>query len=455
MVTPRPEGGQQAPEPVIGFVLLGGPLSGAKIRDIRLANELVSRGYRVHVWWAVDREKSSPLLPQIQQRWLFQGLRYARSNGSDLADGLGRLVSRYMHDKNRLRSTQKRPRIIQRVMRGFIERVGRGVEGDHRVVSRFARSLSRTGVTHLFPMLAILCPWAAAARGLTKHPLRYLVTFQGYELYSNYARTDDHRRKLFDRLREAVEASDWPAVAVSEDYLERVVEDVGVPRESLRAIPPGVPAGVAVDRNEAVRLLAGSFPQYRPEVPLVSYLGRRDTEKGIDLLLYAAAILRGRGLGFQVAVCGPTLFDNRYGVVCQRLARDLGCPVLWSKQISDELRSALFAASRCIVCPSVHREPFGMVAVEALAHGTPAIVPDLGGIASAIQADGQTGGLHFRTWDSAHLADQIARLLQDNELHRRLSEAGPGIAAHYSVEKLADRVLAHVGLPPAPPCSRR
>ena len=233
------------------------------------------------------------------------------------------------------------------------------------------------------------------------------------------------------------------------------MEDVGVPRESLRAIPPGVPAGVAVDRNEAVRLLAGSFPQYRPEVPLVSYLGRRDTEKGIDLLLYAAAILRGRGLGFQVAVCGPTLFDNRYGVVCQRLARDLGCPVLWSKQISDELRSALFAASRCIVCPSVHREPFGMVAVEALAHGTPAIVPDLGGIASAIQADGQTGGLHFRTWDSAHLADQIARLLQDNELHRRLSEAGPGIAAHYSVEKLADRVLAHVGLPPTPPCSRR
>ena len=87
-----------------------------------------------------------------------------------------------------------------------------------------------------------------------------------------------------------------------------------------------------------------------------------------------------------------------------------------------------------------------MVAVEAMAHRTPAIVPDYGGIASAIEANGETGGLRFRTWDSAHLAEQIERLLTDDDLHHRLSEAGPRIAAYYSVEKLADRVLAHLGI---------
>ena len=54
--------------------------------------------------------------------------------------------------------------------------------------------------------------------------------------------------------------------------------------------------------------------------------------------------------------------------------------------------------------------------------------------------------LHFRIWDSGHLADQIARLLEDDDLHRRLSEAGPRVAAHFSVALLADRVLGHIGL---------
>ena len=87
-----------------------------------------------------------------------------------------------------------------------------------------------------------------------------------------------------------------------------------------------------------------------------------------------------------------------------------------------------------------------MVAVEALAHRTPAIVPDYGGVASAIEADGAIGGLRFRAWDSADLAQQIERLLTDDTLYRRLSEAGPRVAAHFSVQKLADRILAHLSV---------
>lgn len=87
-----------------------------------------------------------------------------------------------------------------------------------------------------------------------------------------------------------------------------------------------------------------------------------------------------------------------------------------------------------------------MVAVEAMAHKTPAIVPDYGGIASAIEANGAVGGLRFRSWDSADLAEQIQRLLTDDTLYRRLSEAGPRVAAHFSVQKLADRILDHLSL---------
>jgi glycosyltransferase involved in cell wall biosynthesis len=92
-----------------------------------------------------------------------------------------------------------------------------------------------------------------------------------------------------------------------------------------------------------------------------------------------------------------------------------------------------------------------MVAVEALAHHTPAIVPDHGGISAAIEANDEVGGLRFRSWDSGHLAEQIERMLTDDDLHRQLSEAGPRIAEYYSVRNLADRVLTHLGLPANPP----
>jgi glycosyltransferase involved in cell wall biosynthesis len=124
--------------------------------------------------------------------------------------------------------------------------------------------------------------------------------------------------------------------------------------------------------------------------------------------------------------------------------------VLWRRFVEDEVRTALFSLSRCVVYPSIHREPFGMVPVEAQAHGTPAIVPDLGGVADTIRANGELGGLHFKTWNSGDLAEKIAALFDDAALHARLAQAGPRVAEYYSVKNLADRVLRHIGLPETP-----
>jgi glycosyltransferase involved in cell wall biosynthesis len=437
--------------PVFGFILFGGPLSGAMVRDVRLANELADRGFPVHVWWAMDRTRSAPLRPAIAQHWLFNGLRYFHTvRGTAVGDATGRALTRLLHEKNRLRWTQKLPDVLRVAMEGLVRRACAGPAGDRRLMKRFVRGLRRSGVTHLMPMLEILGAWTAAAQDAVGPSLRYLVTFQGYELYVHYAQAIGLEQQLYRTLIDAVERSTWPAVAVSEDYLDRVVADIGVPRSALRAIPPGIPTEFPFDAARAPALLKAGLADYRPGVPLVTFLGRRDTEKGIDLLLYAAALLRRRGIDFQLAICGPTLFGDHYGRVCRQLAVDLRCPVMWRNQVSDELRSALFTSSRCIVYPSVHREPFGMVAVEAAAHGTPSIVPDYGGIAGAIEAPGAVAGLRFRTWDSADLAQQLERILTDDALHRSLSEAGPRVAAHYSVPRLADRVLTHMGLPLRP-----
>ncbi|MEE9211650.1 MAG: glycosyltransferase family 4 protein [Phycisphaeraceae bacterium] len=451
---------QRTDTPVFGFILLGGPLSGALVRDVRLANELAQRGYPVHVWWVMERRRSAQLHQSITERWLFNGMRYLRlvnsrgRTGSRLLtvtrpilDALGRLISRTFSDKRRSHFLQRRPWVLQRIMGDLLLHVCDGIDRDPQLIRRFARQLDDAGVTHLLPMLAALCPWADAAAKRMRQPAGFLVTFQGYELYANYARALGCERPLYDRFIELVDRSDWPAVAVSPDYVDRVVNDIGVARDKIQAIPPGVPIPPPLTRDEAKRQIATAFKTYRPDLPLLTFVGRCDTEKGIDLLLYATAILRQRGIDVQLAICGPTLFGTEYRHVCRQIAENLRCPVFWHRHIADEQRAALFAASDCVVYPSIHREPFGMVPVEAMSYGTPAVVPDYGGVAGVIEAEGKIAGVRFRVWDSGDLADQIQSLLQDRTRWQQLADAAPHVARYYSVANLADRILAHLNLP--------
>lgn len=438
--------------PVFGFMLFGGPLSGAMVRDVRLANELVQRGYEVHVWWVMDRSDRVTLDERITEHWLFHGLRYYPLPGlgawaRGAKETVGHLAVKLFEEKRRSHLLQKRPWILDRLMQSLMHLVCDDVMRDQAVVRRFARELDEAGVTHLLPMLSVLGVWAAAARRHMRRPMKYLVTFQGYELYSNYARQIGLESKLYERLRAAVEESDFPAIAVSADYRERVVEDIGVPREQLEAIPPGVPAATSQwTRASARDWLRRNLRDWRDDAPVVTYLGRQDSEKGIDLLLYAGAILRRRGLDVRLTICGPTLFGGEYGRMCRQIAENLRCPVCWRAYVPEQMRSALFAASDCVVYPSIHREPFGMVAAESMAHGVPVVVPAYGGVAGVVEADGACGGLTFEPWDSGDLARQLERLLRDEALWQRLAAEGPRAAAYFSIANLADRVLAHLGL---------
>ena len=429
-------------------MLVGGALSGAQVRDIRLANEFVHRGYPVHVWWAMDRQNKSALDPAISQRWLFNAGRYGgwlRNAAAD--DFAGQWITRLTSDRWRDRLVQRFPAILDRQLAGLIRAVCAGIYHDKRLIRRFAAELSQSQVTHLLPNLECLAPFAAAAQPHVTHALSYLITFQGYELYAGYARDAAELEALYARLAQAVDQSDRPAIAVSDAYGARIRAEVGIPEGNLTTIPAGVPVGKPMDKSQALMLVRAKFPEYQPEIPLVSFVGRRDSEKGLDLLLYAARILQSRQAPMQLAICGPTAFGSQYVEACRQIAWNMRLPVLWSDFVSDELRSALFRTSRVVVYPSIHEEPFGMVPVEAMAQGTPALVSDTGGVADLIFAADRQGGLRFRSWDSGDLALQIERLLTDGALHERLAADAPHVAEHFSVARMGERVLDHLRLP--------
>ena len=193
-------------------------------------------------------------------------------------------------------------------------------------------------------------------------------------------------------------------------------------------------------------------PWFSEDVPVITYLGRQDVEKGIDLLLYACKILVERGIKFKLFIAGPTLFgESNQGMIVQLIENlRLTEHIIRTKFVPDDLRTILFAASTCVVYPSIHREPFGMVPVEAGAFGTPAVVPAYGGVAKTIDINGYKSGLHFDVWDSGSLADQLQRLIEDKQLWQQLSEQGPKVADYYSVPNLANRILDLMQLPHQP-----
>lgn len=450
---------QTLKRPSFGFLMIGGALVGSAIRDLRLANELAERGHPVHVFWTIDRTPVMELHPDIQQHWLFNSGRYngfimrlllVRRGYFAADDYLGRFLCRVIPLKFRLWLYQNGVGsfdIVRWAMNGLIRHVCHGVERDRGVFKSFAKKIERERITHLIPNLSVFGPFCDEVKKYVSSPPSYLVTYQGYEVYGNYAYDLGLDRQLFQRLKETAERSDFPAVVVSADYGERVQRDIGLRSDQLEVIPACITLPEQTELQSAKKILCDLYgDKYDPQIPLLTYMGRQDSEKGIDLLLYAAKMLHERGVPFQLAVSGTTAWGQVYKQACHQIAANLRLPVLTADYLTVEQMSALYRASRCIAYPSIHREPFGMVPVEAMAQGTPIVVPDAGGVSKLPFQGDRQAGLTFRMWDTADLASQLERLLQDDALHAQFSNNARLIAEQYSVSNVCDQMLDLIGL---------
>ena len=86
--------------------------------------------------------------------------------------------------------------------------------------------------------------------------------------------------------------------------------------------------------------------------------------------------------------------------------------------IGDDVLHSLYRIADLTVVPSLY-EPFGLVALEAMASGCPCIVADTGGLRELVPA-GERVGLRFHGGDPEHLATMAERLLTDDALRDRL-----------------------------------
>ena len=175
-------------------------------------------------------------------------------------------------------------------------------------------------------------------------------------------------------------------------------------------------------------LLPGSAgetePVGLPNGPFVLYAGDDGAHKGLDVLLDAWRALPD--ITLVVATTRPLRRPLPAGVVGTSLARG-AMPAAWRR------------ASLAVV-PSVWPEPFGMVAMEALAAGTPVVASRVGGLPEIVR-DG-IDGLLVAPADPHALAAAVRELLADGARRAAMAAAARAGAARFAPDAVVDAVDA-------------
>ncbi len=215
-------------------------------------------------------------------------------------------------------------------------------------------------------------------------------------------------------------------------------------RRKITVVPPGVD----LERFHPIpQAEARAQIGVRQDGYLLLFVGRIEPLKAVDSLLQALALLRTERPQLAEAICtlvvggsGETASTDaetrRLMALRERL--DVRQRVRFLGARSQEALPAFYAAADALIMPSDY-ESFGMVALEAMACGTPVIASEIGGLAFLVRHN--VNGFHIPTRDPAALARRIACILTHPERRAELGRAARVTALEYGWDRVADRLL--------------
>jgi glycogen synthase len=198
-------------------------------------------------------------------------------------------------------------------------------------------------------------------------------------------------------------------------YMRSHVSSVlGVPPSRITMIPNGIDPR---DLEPVVPDLAVLRARYaEPSEKLVLLVGRLVYEKGFHLALDALAAVIKRFGDVRFVVAGTGAAETELKRQSRRLGlTPNGTFVGW---LGDDMLHSLYRVADLCIVPSIY-EPFGLVALEAMASGCLCVVADTGGLREVVPGD-RSVGLRFPSRDSAALGAILEEVLTDDEARARV-----------------------------------
>lgn len=214
-------------------------------------------------------------------------------------------------------------------------------------------------------------------------------------------------------------------------------------RRKIEIVPPGV-------NTERFQPPTGAFDipsDVEPTHKTLLFVGRIERLKAIDSVIQALHVLKTHDASLlnnvTFAVIGGDPHDKhdaemmRLQGMVQRLGLEVVVRFLGARDQAQ--LPAYYHAATVVMMPSDY-ESFGMVALEAMASGTPVIASEVGGLAYLVR-DGETGYL-VPVRDPQALAQRIGQILQDEAHSDQMGQQAAHLALDYAWQKIADRLLA-------------
>jgi D-inositol-3-phosphate glycosyltransferase len=218
------------------------------------------------------------------------------------------------------------------------------------------------------------------------------------------------------------------------------------PSSKISVIPPGVDTRhfYPIPKDEAKEVVG--VPE---DSHTILFVGRIEPLKGIDKLIQAISIIQNNG---ELRCCPHNLVIiggepnaksedmNAEMARLQDMVEDLGIEnfVIFLGKQDQQLLPYYYSASEIVVMPS-HYESFGMVALEAMACGTPVVASQVGGLAFLVR-DGETGFVVPGN-DVQMLAKRLVELIKDKDLRNKLGNKSAEYAQLYAWEIISEKMI--------------
>jgi glycosyltransferase involved in cell wall biosynthesis len=214
---------------------------------------------------------------------------------------------------------------------------------------------------------------------------------------------------IYDIERRAFAVAD-KVVAVSQFTKDIIVARHGVPAEKIEVVHNGCDTFVPPQHQPVLADLKGQGKK------IVLYHGRITIQKGVDYFVRAARRVVDTDPSIVFVISG-------WGDMTEQIIRQVGelglsSHVIFAGALWEEERDQMYQAADLVVMPSVS-EPFGLVPLEAIQHGTPSLISKQSGVAEVL-----THVLKVDFWDVDDMANKIIATMRYGALRTQLRDSG-------------------------------
>jgi glycosyltransferase involved in cell wall biosynthesis len=274
--------------------------------------------------------------------------------------------------------------------------------------------------------------WLVANAGIgLKHVFRkpLLVTVHSTEM----GRRDGlhtNTEKMIHETEAWLTYEAWKVICCSDYMIQHVKWVFGLPTDKLVMVPNGVNTDVYDDVKNNLKDFRKDFAL--PEEKIILYVGRLVYEKGIHVLINAAPKILGKVDAKFIIVGSGYMKEQLLNIV-----RSMGLEhkVLFEGFLDEQTLLKLQKCADVSVVPSLF-EPFGIVALEAMAAKSAIVVSDTGGLSEIVEHDITGVKVYPNNPDS--LAWGITKILLDENYRNRIREnAYKKVQEKYDWEKIA------------------